>query len=551
MKVFRLIRKNPSIYLFTVILSLACQVSSPVALASPNNVCGEWRSITDFQGRSINDIIAQATAVFAATDEGVFKSEDGLAWRPTSLRFPTYSLAPFKGGLLAGTEYGVYFSADGGTTWRELGLRGKRITALAVSGNVIYAGTDSGVYRREGEGDWKATSLIDSVKSLAADPANPNLVFAGTGGGVLGGQLGDLYVSVNGGDTWSRLWFSNTTLLAQLVAGVPLYYEVTSIAINLCNPREVYAGTFFLYTVFIVIPMSAGALHVSRDYGGSWSYTGPGLRCVFAVRVCGDCKTLTLGTDNGVYTSEDGGQSWNHLGPVNETVRAVESRGAQIYAGTLSGLLVFHRKTHPTRVSLTVEPTWIPSVAAPRASLLGNLTSLGEGLPGKSLKVLFNGVEIYLCRTGVHGGYECTVEWPATSARTVNLTVVYPGDLCYEASRASRLLHLVNATTAHGKAAGVGWYLEGSNATVSMSPTVVSEGFTEYVFKGWRAKGAIVSTDPILTLTVREPMDVEAVWEQKLSAVALAAIAVAAASLLFAVILVARERTREHSNLRV
>ncbi|MEM1508261.1 MAG: glycoside hydrolase family 38 C-terminal domain-containing protein [Thermofilaceae archaeon] len=73
-----------------------------------------------------------------------------------------------------------------------------------------------------------------------------------------------------------------------------------------------------------------------------------------------------------------------------------------------------------------MKPTWIPSVAAPGASFLVKLTSLEEGVPGKSLKVLFNGVEIYLCYTGAHDRYECTVEWPATSARTVNLTVLYP-----------------------------------------------------------------------------------------------------------------------------
>lgn len=412
---------------------------------------------------------------------------------------------------------------------------------------MIYAGTECGVFRKEEEGDWKATSLTQPTKSLAADPANPNLVYAGTGGGALGKTWGDLYLSANGGITWSKAWLSNATFLVLLAMGIPLYYEVTCITINPCNPKEVLAGTFAIFTVLVVVPMKAGALHVSRDCGGSWESIGPDLKCVFAVRVSRGCRSLILGTDNGVYISEDGGRSWYHLGPANETVRAVESRGTEIYAGTASGLLVYHQKTYPTRVSLRVEPSWIPALASThRVRLSGNLTSLGEGLPGKTLKVLLNGVEAGSCRTGEYGNYECTLEWPTTGARTVNLTMLYPGDSCYNASWASRQFYLINATTALGKVEGSGWYLEESSATISVASTVVSEGLTEYVFKGWRVEGIITFTEPVLVLTVSEPMEIEAVWERRLSIAALTVVAavvvVVTASLLLVVILVARER---------
>lgn len=544
-----MIKRCRSVYLFTVILPILLLASPSILLASPHSMCGEWRKSPELQGRSVNSVLTHASVVFVATDAGVFKSEDGLSWLSTPLSLPAYSLATYQGGLLAGTEDGVYLSMDGGVTWGAVGLKGKRVTALAVSGGVIYAGTDDGVYKKAGEGGWKATPLRGHIKSLAADPSNPDIVFAGTGGGVLAGW-GDLYASTDGGSSWSRAWLSNATSLALIallpVAGAPLYYEVASIAVNPCNPREVYAGARLVFTAFLVIPMEAGALHVSHDYGASWSIMGPGLKCVFAVRF-ENCKALILGTSDGVYTSEDGGKTWLHLSPANETVRAVGYRGVYIYAGTPSGLLTFHRKTYTTSVSLKVETSRIPPYGG-EVRFSGDLASEGRGLPFKNMKVLFNGVEAGSCRTDTGGGYACSTAWPATRAKTVNLTVLFPGDPCYERSLASRLFHLVNATTAHGSALGAGWYEEGSTATISVAPTAVREGFIEYTFMGWRARGVILSADPTLTITVREPVEVEAVWGQKLSAVALAILAAAAASLLLAVILILGEKRRSSSS---
>ncbi|MEM4959540.1 MAG: hypothetical protein QXX12_06705 [Nanopusillaceae archaeon] len=225
------------------------------------------------------------------------------------------------------------------------------------------------------------------------------------------------------------------------------------------------------------------------------------------------------------------------------------SYGARVYAGTPSGLLAFHRIIYPTKMSLKVEHAWIPP-AGGEVRLSGNLTSLEKGLPFESLKILFNGVEIGSCRTDAFGGYDCTIRWPEARAETVNLTLLYPGDPCYEASRASRMFHLVNVTTAYGSAMGAGWYEEGGRATIRVIETVVREGFTEYTFKGWRIQGTIVSSEPALTITVEKPVKVEAVWEQRLTALAIAIIAVAVASLLLAAMLIVKEKRGKSSSVQ-
>jgi hypothetical protein len=123
----------------------------------------------DLKGVEVRSLVATKGGVFAATDQGVFKSNDGgSTWRITNLRISTYALACTEGGvLLAGTENGVYRSDDYGETWALTGLKGKLVKALASTGGVIYAGTSEGVYVTTDETTWKPTGLYRAVISRA------------------------------------------------------------------------------------------------------------------------------------------------------------------------------------------------------------------------------------------------------------------------------------------------------------------------------------------------------------------------------------------------
>lgn len=534
-----------------LILCFLSPLPTPEALCQPSVVCGEWEEVAELKGRAVRALLVSGETVLAATDKGVYRMRGESAWQLTALSLPTLSLASRAGIILAGTEDGVYVSADGGSTWSRLGLEGKRVEALAASDGVIYAGTHEGVYRFEVGRGWRPTALKGSIASLAADPVNPRLVYAGTRGTILG-ELGDLYISADGGATWSRVWLSNITRVALIallpLLGFPVSYSVESLAVNPCNPGELYAGTSLVFTVFALIPRAACALHVSRDYGGSWGYTGPPLKCVFSIGFSSEsCGTLALGTHDGVYYSKDGGVSWLHLGPANISVNAVavSSGGGAVYAGTDAGLLAFRWVSLPTSVNLAVATSWIAYTDAtePRIEIAGNLTSAGAGLPAKTVVVHLSGVEVGRCRTNAFGGFNCSVPWRGTNARTVNLTVLYPGEHCYEPSGASQLFHFVNVTTAYGSARGAGWYKEGGTATVEVASTVVSASLlTEMHFRGWKVKGVVASSDPTYSFTVREPVELEAVWEPRVSVVASTTLATAAAAVTAALVILLRER---------
>jgi photosystem II stability/assembly factor-like uncharacterized protein len=122
--------------------------------------------------------------------------------------------------VYAGTQgQGVFASADGGHTWKPLGLPGVIVKALAASPHqpgVIYAGTKSPalIYRTtDGGTHWEELAGFRRVRAwwwlspaeppftayvlaLAISPEDPNIVLAGIEAGAVVG-------SADGGRTWS------------------------------------------------------------------------------------------------------------------------------------------------------------------------------------------------------------------------------------------------------------------------------------------------------------------------------------------------------------
>lgn len=471
--------------------------------------------VYELKGTAVNALMTLGNTVFAATDNGVYKSDDGLTWRVTSLRVSTYSLAYAGDKVFAGTSSGVYSSPDGGRTWVEAGLRGKRVNALASSGKTVYAGTDNGVYVSVEGAAWKPAGLLGNTISLAVNPSNPRIVYAGTGGFTLTEEIGDLYYSTDGGTSWTRCWLSNVTVLALLFISFPLSYSVTSIIVNPCNSAEVYASTDFIFLSLLVIPTAAGGVEASKDFGSTWNFIGPWpLRRVFSLTSGFNCKWLLAGTDDGVYLSMDKGTTWYGIGPVNTSINTLAiSPNGFIYAGTGDGLIVFNYKPWNTTLSFNVEPSPIPFKGlGSRIRVSGELFSNDVKLSGKRVEVLLNGKTVATCLTNFTGGYVCTIPLPVDAGPTLNITVYFPGYFCYMESSATLSFHMVNATTQFGDVDGAGWYRTGSTATVSISPMIIDLGNgTRFVFKKWMGK--IISENSTIVFRVEEPVVLLASWE--------------------------------------
>ncbi|MEM2824164.1 MAG: NosD domain-containing protein, partial [Thermofilaceae archaeon] len=74
--------------------------------------------------------------------------------------------------------------------------------------------------------------------------------------------------------------------------------------------------------------------------------------------------------------------------------------------------------------------------------------------------------------------------------------------------------YLVQASSPYGTVHGSGWYMKGSKATVSVSPAVVEDPFSSYVFEGWLVDGKLVSTSPEYSFIVEKPVTLTASWKK-------------------------------------
>jgi photosystem II stability/assembly factor-like uncharacterized protein len=124
---------------------------------------------------------------------------------------------------------GVYKSTDGGQTWKNMGLtatgRISRVVIHPTNPDVVYIASlghthapqrERGIYRTtDGGRSWQQVLFVDEntgASSLAMDPNNPRILFAGmwqistnTWGRESGGPGSGIFMSRDGGDTWTRL----------------------------------------------------------------------------------------------------------------------------------------------------------------------------------------------------------------------------------------------------------------------------------------------------------------------------------------------------------
>ncbi|MEP6800432.1 MAG: hypothetical protein ABJC07_00740 [Acidobacteriota bacterium] len=309
-------------------------VAAFAALVSARGQAGvnDWTSIGPYgPGGNIRTLAVDPqtpTTLYAGTDGGVFKSQDGgISWGAINngmTGFTVYALAidqTATGTLYAGTNAGVFRTNNGGNIWtaQRAGLGKINVQALAIdptNTRVIYAGTTAaGVFRStDSAATWSASSnglASPDVRSLAIDPSAPGTLYAGTAAGIS--------KSTDAASTW----------------GSRLSANVRSLAIDPVTPATIYAGAEGLFT-------NSGVLK-SGDGGTSWTPMNSGLGSVpvrsIAVRQ-NQPATVFIGTSgSGVYGSSDGGSTWRQLpgSPSSVNTVVLDPAGSNIYVGAPTG----------------------------------------------------------------------------------------------------------------------------------------------------------------------------------------------------------------------
>ena len=182
---------------------------------------------------------------------------------------------------------GVYKSTDAGQSWKLMGLektgRIPRTIVHPTNPDVVYVCAlghsygdqpERGVFRTtDGGTTWTRTLFVDEktgCSDLAMDPSNPRVLFAGmwqfvihTWGRRSGGPGSGLFVSRDGGDTWTRL-------VGNGLPEPPL--GKVAVAISRSNPQKVYAAFETGDGVpWEGQPTGTGQLWRSEDGGRRWA----------------------------------------------------------------------------------------------------------------------------------------------------------------------------------------------------------------------------------------------------------------------------------------
>lgn len=273
----------------------------------------------------------QGDRVFAVVAQSVFKSTDGGSnW--TGVKSPISNLSLLslafsdKNVLYAGTTRGVWRSSDEGASWLSLpeGLVSTSVHALLLtSGNsgTLFAATRFGLaLSRDHGATWRdAPELKDPyVLSLAQDPSDPQVIYAGTWGS-------SVFVSRDGGNTFAPG-------IDNLANNAP----ITSLAILRTESGiALYAGTL------------GSGLFKSVEGGTKWVPQTAGLSNVSRVTALDLVAPATLyaGTERGLYRL-DGSKpnaSWEAVGNLpNDEVRLIaadpQNRAVMLVAFAASGL---------------------------------------------------------------------------------------------------------------------------------------------------------------------------------------------------------------------
>jgi photosystem II stability/assembly factor-like uncharacterized protein len=260
-------------------------------------------------------------------------------------------IGPFRGGrtvaitgvqhqsslfYMAAVNGGVWKSDDFGNTWNPIFDEQSTgsVGALAVAPsdpNIIYLGSGEGLLRPDlsvGDGIYKSTdagktwthlglSDAQQVTAIVVDPKNPDRVFVSVAGHPYGpSAVRGVFRSLDGGKTFEKVLYKDENTGAADVVMDPSDPQVLFAALWAARvaPWEVRSGEYF------IIPGSG--LYKSTDGGSTWRPITQGLptaedalsRIGIAIAPSNP-KRMYLNVETkkdkaGVYRSDDGGESW-------------------------------------------------------------------------------------------------------------------------------------------------------------------------------------------------------------------------------------------------
>ncbi len=310
----------------------------------------KWKRI-GLEGNSISaiGINTQTNMIYAAAggagifDRGIHKKlliEEKWTFAGM-LNVYVYSIGFKDNYIFAGAD-GIHRSSDQGLTWTQVGLSGRSVRSIQVSGNSIFVGAGNALFLSTDNGDTWTTKLTTSG-SYVRVALNNNYVVVASNSSSTG-----IYYSSNSGNTWNS---TNSIRLAQDV--------------------HYFNNHFFTATA------ADSGIYKSSNNGVNWTRINNGLNKSTVIPSLSSnnigvyCGTL-ISNVSGVYYTSDLGANWQVIGLPYQDITSIISSGSNLISGTrYEGIFI----------STNNGQSWIPS---------------NNGLPtGNIGAIAHNGNEIY------------------------------------------------------------------------------------------------------------------------------------------------------------
>ncbi len=352
--------------------------------------------------------------VYAGTESGLYKSTDGgTGWATANeglasqLIFDilidpntpsTLYVATWEGGIFKSTNRGEnWTAANNGLTHLNA-----RTLAMAADSSLIFAGTESfsetegGIYKSEDGGSSWSLKAVANVLSVAVDPNNKDILYAGTSNG--------LFVSENGGEDYSdRSDGLEETTVNDVVVSTDIV-ESDSDDDSEANNSTIYVA-------------NGTSVHKSTNAGEDWIRARSGLPNATVVKLAIDPNNTqrlyasTLG--QGIFKVDDIG--------VGDTDEDGDDDGIR-WTDANTGV------ENPIVYSLAVDPTNSSTVyAGTSLSLIFKSTDGGdnwveahEGIPNDILYIGGDFTGYIAALDTMSSATEYFLNWPANSTNSVN-----------------------------------------------------------------------------------------------------------------------------------
>lgn len=287
-------------------------------------------------------LLSSGSELYAGTQVGLYVSRNkGNSWSVikngmSSLAYDNSSTEAilFTGAdIFSGGNDGVSFSPDSGSTWQGLnsGLPYINLGSLATNGEIVYAGTDQGLYTTHDNGNTWDRKLNYWTSSVLAKDSS---IF-------IGNSWGLIYVSHDYGENWARAlgFFDNGEDVIALT-GSTVFAKYN----GMLGYISTDSGAFFTrqdlpYSIFANRDdTSLFAVDSMVHYydGNSWGPTSIPIQDDTVYSLAVNASYLFIGTNGGILKTTYTGSNWQkvNFGSATAHITGLAVNGANLYATT-------------------------------------------------------------------------------------------------------------------------------------------------------------------------------------------------------------------------